>query len=172
MYSDSKQRYGTISRFLHWAMAACFAFMFYSGLSGEETFRALLPYHKSVGTILMVLLIIRVLWAILNRHQRPPAGNIFVTLGHLALYFLMFAVPLIALIRQYGSARGPLEVFGVNVMDSAESRIDWTVELGSNFHGELALVLLALVVGHIVMSVFHQLRGEKILNRMAGPNKR
>lgn len=166
MRSDNKQTYGTISRFLHWSMAACFGFMLYTGLAGEETFKSLIPYHKSVGTLLMALLIVRILWALANRHKRPPAGNVFVRLGHLALYVLMLAVPVAALLRQYGSARGPLNVFGVNVMDGAAEKIEWLVEIGNNFHGELAWVLLALAGGHIIMAIFHQIRGEKILNRM------
>ncbi|QIW14886.1 hypothetical protein A4G20_00050 [Pasteurellaceae bacterium RH1A] len=165
---DNRQKYGTVSRFLHWSMALCFGFMLYTGLAGEETFKALMPYHKSVGTILMGLLVIRIIWAIANRKNRPPAGNIMVTLGHLALYVLMIAVPVIALIRQYGGARGPLEVFGVNVMDGAAEKIDWMVNLGGLLHGELAWALFALVGGHIVMAIYHQIKGEKIINRMAG----
>ncbi|QIM67647.1 hypothetical protein A4G16_09925 [Mannheimia granulomatis] len=167
MRSDNSQVYGTVSRILHWSMAICFGFMLYTGLAGEETFRSLLPYHKSVGAILMVLIIVRTLWAMANRKNRPAAANIFVTLGHLALYILMLTVPTIALIRQYGAARGPLEVFGVKVMEGATEKIDWTVSLGNSLHGELAWALFALTAGHIIMAIYHQIKGEKILNRMA-----
>lgn len=167
MRSDNKQTYGTVSRFLHWSMAACFGFMLYTGLQGEDAFRELLPYHKSVGTLLMALLIMRIIWSILNHHKRPPTGNVFVKLGHLALYLLMLAVPTVALIRQYGAARGALDVFGVPVMEGSSERILWMVELGNNFHGEVAWVLFALTAGHIVMAIIHQIKGEKILNRMA-----
>lgn len=167
MRSDNSQVYGTVSRILHWSMALCFGFMLYTGLAGEDTFRALLPYHKSVGAILMVLIIIRTIWAIINRKNRPAPANIFVTLGHFALYLLMIAVPTIALIRQYGAARGPLEVFGVKVMEAAAEKIEWTVELAGALHGELAWALFALTAGHIVMAIYHQIKGDKILNRMA-----
>lgn len=167
MRSDNQQRYGTVSRFLHWSMAICFGFMLFTGLQSEETFRSLMPYHKSVGTILMGLVVIRILWAWLNASRRPPAGNLFVKLGHLALYALMFIVPLAALIRQYGGARGALDVFGVNVMDGSPEKIDWMVQLGNNLHSALAWLLFALVGGHIFMAIYHQIKGEKILNRMA-----
>lgn len=167
MLPDSSQRYGTISRFLHWSMAICFGFMLYTGLQGEDVFKALLPYHKSVGTILMALIAVRIVWAMLNHHKRPKAANIFVTLGHLALYVLMLAIPTVALIRQYGAARGPLEVFGVQVMEGSPERILWMVELANDYHGEMAWTLFALSAGHIAMAIFHQIRGEKILNRMA-----
>lgn len=115
----------------------------------------------------MLLIVIRVIWAIINRNNRPAPDNIFVTLGHFALYVLMLAVPTIALIRQYGAARGPLEVFGVNVMEGSPEKIEWAVSLGNNFHGELAWALFVLSAGHIVMAIYHQIKGKKILNRMA-----
>ncbi|MEG9488113.1 cytochrome b [Mannheimia indoligenes] len=165
MRSDNSQVYGTISRTLHWTMAICFGFMLYTGLQGEA-FREWLPYHKSVGAILMLLIVIRVIWAIINRNNRPAPDNIFVTLGHFALYVLMLAVPTIALIRQYGAARGPLDVFGVKVMEGSTEKIEWAVSLGNNFHGELAWGLFVLSAGHIVMAIYHQIKGKKILNRM------
>lgn len=167
MRSDNSQVYGTVSRILHWLMAACFGFMLYTGLQEGDAFKALISYHKSVGAILMALIIIRVIWAILNRNHRPAPKNIFVTLGHFALYVLMIAVPLVALFRQYGSAKGDLQVFGVNVMGSAAEKIDWMVSLGNSLHGELAWGLFALAAGHIVMAIYHQIKGEKILNRIA-----
>ena len=39
---------------------------------------------------------------------------------------------------------------------------------GDLWHGRSAWFLLALVVGHIAMTVIHQRRGEKVLQRMAG----
>ncbi|WP_373820192.1 cytochrome b [Glaesserella sp.] len=168
MQADNSQYYGTVSRFLHWLMAICFGFMLFTGLSDEETFKSFIAYHKSVGTILMGLIIIRLIWAIANRHRRPPAKNIFVTLGHKALYGLMVVVPVVALIRQYGAARGPLDVFGMKVMNGSAEKIDWMVSLGNQWHGLLAWVLFTLVAGHIVMAIIHQIKGEKIINRMAG----
>ncbi|MDD0824117.1 cytochrome b [Mannheimia sp. AT1] len=166
MRSDNGQTYGTISRILHWSMALCFGFMLYTGLLDEESFRSLLPYHKSVGTILMVLIILRVIWAKINRKNRPQPSNIFVVLGHSVLYLLMVLVPLTALIRQYGGARGPLEVFGVKVMDDAAQKIEWMTSIGNSLHGTLAWALFVLAAGHIIMAIYHQIKGEKILNRM------
>lgn len=167
MRSDNSQVYGTVSRILHWLMVACFGFMLYTGLQEGDAFKALISYHKSVGAILMALIVIRVIWAILNRNNRPAPKNIFVTLGHFALYVLMIVVPVTALIRQYGAARGSLEVFGVTVMEGSTEKIEWAVNLGNNLHGELAWGLFALAAGHIVMAIYHQIKGEKILNRMA-----
>ena len=58
---------------------------------------------------------LRLVWALANWRNRPH-GSLAVKLGHAALYVLMAAVPVVAMIRQYGSARGDLEVFGITVM--------------------------------------------------------
>lgn len=169
MHKDNPNTYGSVSRFLHWSMAAGFAFMLFTvaAWSLNEDYYSLLAYHKPVGFILLVLAAVRLLWAALNAARRPPA-HIGARLGHLALYGLMLAVPLVAMIRQYGAARGPLDVFGIRVMTGSPEKIEWMAQLGNQWHGLLGWVLYALAAGHIVMAVVHQIKGEKIINRMAG----
>lgn len=163
------QYYGTLSRFFHWLMAAMFAFMLCTAAMWNinEKYYSLMGYHKSVGFLLLVLVALRLVWALANWRNRPH-GSLAVKLGHAALYVLMAAVPVVAMIRQYGSARGDLEVFGITVMHKIEQPIEWMTQLGNAAHGKLAYLLFVLAFGHIAMAVLHQLRGEKIINRMAG----
>ena len=107
---DSTSKYGLITRVLHWGMALLFAWQFTSALAHmlfEDT--AIDEFfwgsHKPVGLVLMVLIIIRALWGLLNLKRRPPADSMAARLGHLALYVLMLVVPAVALFRQYGSGR-------------------------------------------------------------------
>ncbi|ASK28033.1 cytochrome b [Neisseria chenwenguii] len=167
---DNPQSYGTVSRLFHWLMAAMFAFMSVSAylFTVDDEYFSLMPYHKATGFFLAVLVVLRLLWALKNAARRPH-GSLIVKLGHAALYALMIAVPFIGLIRQYGGGRGPLEIGGVTVFPAAPEKIQWMSELGNHWHGLLGWALFALVAGHILMAVVHQLKGEKILNRMAGP---
>ena len=153
---DNKQYYGTISRLFHWLMALCFAFMLFTAIMWNinEDYYSLMGYHKSVGFMI-------------NLKNRPHSSTI-AHLGHLVLYVLMIVVPAIGLIRQYGMAKGPLSVFGVEVMGTAPEKIEWMTNLGNAAHGKLAFLLFFLVAGHIVMAIVHQLKGEKIINRMIG----
>lgn len=172
MHQDNSQYYGTISRLLHWGMAACFTFMLFTAVMWRinEDYYSLMAYHKSVGFILMVLAVVRLLWTALNMRHRPES-NIVVKLGHLALYALMVLVPAVALLRQYGSAKSALDVFGVTVLPTAPEKIEWMAQVGNQWHGVLAWTLFVLVAGHIVMAIVHQIKGEKIINRMAGPRR-
>ncbi|MDO4694308.1 MAG: cytochrome b/b6 domain-containing protein [Eikenella sp.] len=171
MKPDTSNAYGTVSRFFHWVMAAGFLLMLFTAAAWtfNEDYFSLIDLHKSVGFVLMVLLLLRLVWTVKNLSRRP-AGNLLVKLGHGVLYVLMAAVPLTAMLRQYGSARGGLKVFGAELMNGAPEKIEWMTRLGNEWHAPLAWTLFALAAGHAVMAVVHQLKGEKILNRMAGRN--
>ncbi|MDO4879130.1 MAG: cytochrome b [Neisseria sp.] len=175
MKPDTPEHYGTVSRLLHWLMAALFALILatvilWNSLDMErhEWVGNLFGLHKSLGFILMVLIVLRILWAAAHLGKRPPADNTAVKLGHRALYALMLAVPLIGMIRQYGGGRGPLKVFGIEVMQGAGEKIAWMAELGNNAHGKIGWLLFALAAGHIVMVAVHKLRGHDVLPRMLG----
>lgn len=170
---DNSQRYGAVSRLLHWGMALLFLWQF-SGATARVLFEdsALESFlwgtHRTVGVTLMALIIARILWALLNTSRRPASVSVMAKLGHLALYILMIAVPSIALIRQYGSGRS-LEVYGMTLMPGFEGEsISWMTNLGGLLHGELGWTLLALIVGHIVMAFLHRkLTHHDVLKRMA-----
>lgn len=166
---DTVHYYGTISRFFHWVMAICFAFMLFTAIAWNvnEEYYSLMGYHKSVGVILMILIVLRILWAIVRRAHRPHE-YLLAKLGHSVLYLLMLAIPTIGLLYQYGAARSPLEVFGVQIMAKSPEKIEWMMKLGNMAHGKLAWLLFVLIVGHIMMAIIHQVRGEKIINRMIG----
>ncbi len=164
---DSAEKYGYVTRILHWGMALLLAWQFTSGLvhwfledsAIDEFFWGT---HKSVGFLLMMLIIVRVVWALINHKRRPPAVNAAALAGHLALYLLMLVVPAVAMIRQYGSGRA-FEPFGLPLMAGFDEslKIQWMVDLGSNLHSLLAYLLLVLAVGHIVFAIRHYLAGER-----------
>lgn len=171
--STEATHYGRLTRYLHWAMAALFAWQFASAGAHawleDTTVEAFLwASHKPLGLLLMLLAIVRVAWGIFDRGHRPPAVNAWASLGHLALYLLMIAVPAVALIRQYGSGRA-FEPFGIPLMSGFEGEIEWMTAIGSNFHGLFGWVLLALVVGHVAMALWHRHAGDSaVMSRMTG----
>lgn len=171
---DSKARYGAISRLLHWAMALAFAWIYSSTgahylMADSALDKFLWPTHKQVGVLLMVLLLVRVFWSLLNRHRRPPSLNLAATLGHGVLYAAMFAIPFLGLLRQYGSGRA-FSAFGLPLMSGFEGpKVQWMTELGNSFHSLLGWTLLVLIAGHVAVVILHCVKGQgHVLRRMAG----
>lgn len=169
MQKDTLERYGTISRLLHWFTVLGYAFIVYTVIAWNinEDNLGLIGVHQSIGFLLLILTILRIIWAIRNRGTRPR-NSALAHAGHGMIYLLILTVPLIGILRQYGGARKNLEVFGITVLPTASSKIELLTQLGNTFHGKLGFVLFFLVVGHILMAIVHQIRGEKILNRMMG----
>lgn len=172
---DHPEGYGSVSRALHWLMAALFAWQFLSAILHAvdremPVARFFWSGHVSVGFLLLVAVVLRGIWALVNLRNRPVHAAGFLgaaaRLGHLALYLLMVAVPLLATLRAYGSGRG-ISVFGAQVFAGASERIPALVEPGSALHGLLGWALLILVIGHIVMALAHTfLWRENTLARM------
>lgn len=171
---DSPARYGTLSRFFHWSMAAILAWQFATALAHlllEDTAIEgfLWGTHKVVGLLLIILVVLRGLWSLHNRGHRPASLSLMAKLGHLALYTLMLVVPAIGLLRQYGSGRA-FEPFGLPLMPGFEGgSIGWMTAPGV-LHSWLGWLLLVLIVGHIAMVYVHRRRprDEDVLARMLG----
>ena len=171
MSSDNATRYGTVSRFFHWGMAILIVWQFLSAASHyffEDTaIEAFFwPTHKAMGVLLLTLVVLRLLWALANLSRRPPAINLLSKLGHIALYLLVLTVPILALIRQYGSGRA-FEPFGIPLFAGFEGeKIQWMLDLGSDLHGELGWGLLLLIVGHMLMAWRHRNTDKDVMPRM------
>jgi cytochrome b561 len=164
VWIDSIERYGRISRWLHWGMALLFAWQFIGmglrlALGRTPLVSFFVGTHASVGLLLLVLVLLRGAWGLANQTRRPPheAGWLgsAAALGHLAMYALMIVVPTLALVRSYASGRAfvwfnQIPVFAAGAKDEALMR---PAEL---LHGPLAWALLALIVGHVAMVALHR----------------
>ncbi len=155
---DSPKRYGTISRVFHWTMALLILWQFLSAgahyfLEDTAIESFFWPTHKPLGVVLLAMDFLRLLWAIINLSTRPHSINLLAKLGHLSIYFLLLATPITAMIRQYGSGRS-FDIFGAPIFPGFDGdRIQWMLDIGSDFHGEAGWVLLLLIVGHIFMAI-------------------
>lgn len=170
---DSAQRYGAVTRWLHWGMAVVLGWQFVTVLAHVLLEDSVLDKfawgtHKATGLLLMVLVVIRLLWAFYNRNRRPAAVSIPARLGHLALYALLFVIPFVALLRRYGSGR-EFVAFGMTVMPGFDGKIEWMIAPAGLLHGNLGWLLLFMVIGHAAMAFVHRRQGgEDVLARMIG----
>ncbi len=174
---DTPHRYGLITRALHWTMAGLFVWQF-AGMAvriivGRHPVTAfMVGSHKPIGTLLMLLILLRGAWGLSQWRHRPahPRNAIgrCAALGHASLYALMLYVPGVALLREYGSGRG-FAPFGIPLFPAGQE-IGWMLAPANLSHGVLAWTLLALIVGHVLMVAAHRWWWrDTTLARMAGP---
>lgn len=174
---DRPERYGVISRALHWGMAALFLLQFASaaarwGLPRENGLReALWSYHVPLGITLFILVLLRGVWGLINLNRRPShAGTMgqMAKSGHAVLYGLMILIPGVRILAAAGSERG-LSYLGMTIFTPREAEIPWT-QVAAEWHGEMGWILLLVILGHITMAVgwHHLVQRDATLTRMAG----
>ncbi|WP_431280747.1 cytochrome b [Humitalea sp. 24SJ18S-53] len=170
-----------MTRLLHWAMALILVWQF-AGMGlrlilGRTPLMAFwVGTHQSIGAILLVLILLRLLWAWSNRDRRPAqertwAGKAAFA-GHCALYGLLLVVPALAFLRALGNGRG-FAFFGHPVVARSGVRIEWMAAPADLLHSKLAWLLLALILGHVAMALVHHfVWRDGVLSRMIGRARR
>lgn len=161
---DSSIRYGAVTRTLHWLMAVLFLSQFLKFgdriNEGEHWIgQTLVPTHVTLGVLLLVLIVLRLVWALVQRAQRPGHEGplaMLVRSGHVMLYVCMALMPITGILYMVGHGYG-LGAFGVDLIagSGGETKIDWMISLGS-LHSPIAWLFLVLVIGHIGAALYHQ----------------
>ena len=163
---NSKDRYGNISRLLHWTTAFMFLALIPMGIfasiipEGTEYRYAYYVVHKTVGVIVFLLLVLRLLWN--NISQRPsldtsitPRERKLARSVHLMLYFMMIAIPVTGFVMT--SSHGyPTFFFAWELAPLWPASDSATIIWGS-LHKYLLPYLLYIVLGaHILGALKHR----------------
>lgn len=166
--------FGLVSRILHWGMAALILGLLALGLriSDLEPGLAnlwLYGLHKTLGITALALMLIRAGWHLISPPPRPlgPPGlaHLAARAAHLALYALVFAVPITG---WAGSS-----ATGIDVMIADRWVLPPLVaasEAGEAFwfglHGILTKLLMGLVALHMMAALKREMEGDGTLTRM------
>src|SRR5690625_7931283 len=100
MLVDTKTRYGTITRLLHWLMALGLLWMLFTATvhfidKDSALNKAIWRFHSLVGFTMLMLEVIRVVWLLIQRTRRPEK-DLNIRFGHLTLNVLMIVTPFVA----------------------------------------------------------------------------
>lgn len=169
---DSKVRYGVVSRVFHWGMAFLIfwqALKLFDRIDDGEHWvgETLVPWHVSIGTLLFILVVLRLFWAIRQKDNRPdhdPSTVMLVKAGHGLMYLAILLLPIAGVLYIVGNGY-PWTVFGVELIGEGEE-IPWMASIGS-LHSPIALLLVTLIIGHIAMAIWHHaVKKDDVLRRM------
>lgn len=175
MRRDTRERYGTVSRLLHWGVALLVVWqvlkIFDRIDEGEHWVGlVLVPWHISVGVTILAIMLVRIGWTLRNRSHRPPPPEpkllgFLAKAGHVALYAALVLMPLTGMGIMIGNGYG-LSVFGLELV-AAGPEIPWLATVGGLIHSPLAWLLLAMVIGHGGMALVHRfVKKDQVLQRM------
>jgi cytochrome b561 len=170
------QRFTPLQRALHWLMAVCILAMLFIGVgmasSVAPKYLTLVSIHKTLGTAILILALIRL--AVRLRYGAPPLPadlpepmKLAAHLSHYALYALMIAMPLIGW-AMLSAAKYPVVLWpgvwlpSILPLSSSLHTALW------NAHFYLAFLFFAVVLLHVAAALFHALiRRDGVFDAMA-----
>ncbi len=173
---NTPAQYGLVSQFFHWAIVVLVLFQFTWAwrIDQADGFRAqleLTTQHKTVGMLVLGLVVLRLLWRVFNRPP-PLPGNMkgweqkLAGFTHWLLYGLILAMPVSGWL--YTSAAGYADQWWgpVNFPALIEPS-DSLQDLFGAVHGWLALTLGLVALVHLLAALRHHfLLGDDVLKRM------
>jgi cytochrome b561 len=165
-----------VSRTLHWAMATLILAMLFIGVgmvASPGDYHRLVTVHRPLGAAILVLVAVR----LLNRQLNPPPPlpedmpswmKAAAHGSHLALYGLMFAVPLVGWAML--SAGGyPVVLYGPVHLPPIAPHMAPLYAALRQAHTALALLLFAAFLAHLAAALAHALLfRDGVFESMAG----
>lgn len=157
--------YSAVSKLLHWLMALMIFGLFGVGfwmvdLTYYSAWYKTAPhYHKSVGIVLAVLLLVRLAVFFKNRKPAPLASHSLLVqraskLTHGLLYVLLFFIVVTGYLISTADNRG-IEVFNWFVVPGFGEFFDQQADRAGLLHQWLAYGLIALAVLHALGALKH-----------------
>jgi len=125
--------------------------------------------HSSIGTIITLLIILRISKRFILKHKHPKLGKATKTataakLTHYGLYLLMVLLPLTGFLTAYFHHL-PVQIFGSISINGHESFEVFTTL--RSVHSTSVLILIVLVSMHVAAALVHKLiLRDKVLHSM------
>ncbi|WP_454741733.1 cytochrome b [Cupriavidus necator] len=160
-----RTNYTTLAKLLHWSMAVlifvAWVIGYYSSLLTlkEKIQTDSIMIHKSVASVTLFLIAIRIIWRLTHPAPAAPDGmssleRSAAKIGHFLLYACMVALPLSGWL--WSSAAGykiPVaEIFFLPPLIDKNPALTVTLSV---VHKVLAYMILALICGHVMMALKH-----------------
>ncbi len=173
---NTTQRWGALAQTFHWVIVVLLVIQvtlaeMADDLPAGMRKLTLLARHKSVGITILALVILRLAWRAADEHPALPANlkpyeRTLARLTHLALYVLLFAMPLTG--WTMSSARGfPVSWFGFFTLPDLVPKSRPLYEALLITHQTLAWFLFAVVALHVAGALKHHfVHKDDVLRRM------
>lgn len=179
---NSSSRYGLLAILLHWLTALGVIGLFALGLWMDDLdyydrYYRLAPHiHKSIGVLLISLVIFRFIWRQLNTQPQPLLGHKkWEVLSAKTLHYIFYAILVCMFFSGYliTTAEGDsLDVFNWFSLPSLIDGIPNLEDYAGEIHEVLAFTLIGLVLLHGLAALKHHfIDKDSTLTRMIFPGE-
>jgi cytochrome b561 len=172
---NSPDQWGWLSKLFHWTTALLIFIQiplgFYADSLKLSPFKLdIFVWHKSLGMLVLLLVIVRLLWRIKSTIPAAIAGNaleqLFAKLAHGSMYVLMLALPLSGWLVS-SAANFPVKLFWLIPLPSISGPDEPLKSLASEVHEICVFALIIILVTHIGAALWHHLQlRDNALKRM------
>lgn len=175
-WKNSTNTYGITAMALHWFSAILVIFMLGLGIYMTDLPDGDLKWswyglHKSIGLLIFMLVILRIIWKRMN--TTPPLPNnlkqyeiILAHASHGLLYLLLFLIPITGYIA---SAAGGYRISFFEWFDipAVIAKNESVMEIAAEVHEYLAFLMIAILVLHLGAALKHHfILKDNVLTRM------
>lgn len=176
---NSPARYGAVSVTLHWLVAIVVYGMFALGLwmvtlsYYDGWYHQAPELHKSIGILLMLGLVIRVIWRFVSPPPPPLSSysrltRIGAVVAHIALYLLLFGIVFSGYLISTADGK-PISIFGLFDIPATLADAGSQADLAGTVHLWLAWSVVVLSVLHGLAAFKHHfIDKDATLTRMLG----
>ncbi|HHQ6599986.1 TPA: cytochrome b [Serratia fonticola] len=179
LWKNTADRFGHVSVLIHWLVALTVYGMFALGLwmvtlgYYDVWYHQAPEIHKSIGTLLFIVIVVRVVWRFISPPPKPLASysrltRISAVLAHIALYTVLFAILISGYLISTADGQA-ISVFGWFDVPASVTGLPQQADTAGTIHLYLAWAVVVLSVLHALAALKHHFIDRDVtLKRMLG----
>ncbi|AHG22218.1 cytochrome B561 [Chania multitudinisentens RB-25] len=179
LWKNTTERFGHISILIHWLVALSVYGLFALGLwmvtlgYYDVWYHQAPEIHKSIGILLFIIMIVRVVWRFISPPPKPLASysrftRINAVLAHIALYVVLFGILISGYLISTADGQA-ISVFGWFDVPASVTDIAQQADTAGTIHLYLAWAVVVLSVLHALAAFKHHFVDRDVtLKRMLG----
>lgn len=176
MLKNTLNSFGTVGKTFHWLIALMIIGMLTVGfimadMDPSPTKMTLYGLHKATGAVILILVIMRLTWRLMNPVPQLPSSlrpmhHRLAKLSPLALYTLLFLMPLSG--YTLSTAAGyPISIYGLFTLPSLLPKNLEVSKMAVTIHKYGAFAFIGVLVLHVSAAFYHHfILKTNVLRRM------